>query len=199
MSKDIKTNEVNDQIKKIQSSFGRLKRATRTLNLKPQSLSNSSSESSHINFLPPIKKKKKKQNSCDLSKEKFFCDICNNGISYLDRNSLNKHKANHGDKKCACTFPGCTASFKDKNKLKRHSIIHTGEKPYKCDVCGKKFGLEFNMKIHKRIHNGDLGLSRKDGYFYQQWGAVQVEKFKNECEREKCQKGYQNLISTYNN
>jgi uncharacterized Zn-finger protein len=59
------------------------------------------------------------------------------------------------ERDCPCDFPGCGAIFKDKNKLKRHSIIHSGEKPWACDVCGKKFGLEFNMKIHRRIHTGE--------------------------------------------
>lgn len=54
----------------------------------------------------------------------------------------------HEDKTFPCNYPGCAMKFFDKNKLRRHSIVHTGEKPYKCDVCGKPFGLEFNMKIH---------------------------------------------------
>lgn len=101
----------------------------------------------------PRRKKKRVPRFGEVSSH--FCDICNNGIAYPDKNSLTKHRANHGEKKCLCTYPGCNSAFKDKNKLKRHYIIHTGEKPYVCDVCGKKFGLEFNMKIHKRIHSYD--------------------------------------------
>ena len=49
---------------------------------------------------------------------------------------------------------GCNVykkSYRYKSQLTFHKIIHTGEKPYKCDVCDMGYSIKFYLFVHKRI------------------------------------------------
>jgi uncharacterized C2H2 Zn-finger protein len=52
------------------------------------------------------------------------------------------------DRKDACTF--CGKIFQRTGDLKRHIRSHTGEKPYKCDMCEMAFVQSAHLKRHQQ-------------------------------------------------
>ena len=52
-----------------------------------------------------------------------------------------------GERPYACEL--CTSRFSDSNQLKAHMLIHKGEKPFQCQLCSGKFRRRHHLMHHK--------------------------------------------------
>ena len=49
-----------------------------------------------------------------------------------------------------CRF--CGKIFDRPSRITVHERIHTGEKPFHCNICDRKFAMKGNMKSHQLTH-----------------------------------------------
>ncbi|XP_055902490.1 zinc finger protein ZFP2-like [Eupeodes corollae] len=79
------------------------------------------------------------------------CDIC--GKFYINKQTLKAHiRSIHVDvgKKYVCEE--CGAQFKGISSLKTHKITHTGEFPFECMKCDRRFQSKANLFVHLDTH-----------------------------------------------
>ncbi|CAO3678009.1 unnamed protein product [Umbelopsis vinacea] len=62
-----------------------------------------------------------------------------------------------------CKYPYCGWSFKRYEHLKRHMLVHTGERPHICNYpgCGKSFSRSDNFAAHYRTHTRRAMMQRR--------------------------------------
>ncbi|KAI1884905.1 hypothetical protein AGOR_G00214710 [Albula goreensis] len=94
----------------------------------------------------------------EKNEENFTCPLCS--YSFAHRTQLERHMATHkpgreqhqllsqgaGNRKFKCTE--CGKAFKYKHHLKEHLRIHSGEKPYECPNCKKRFSHSGSYSSH---------------------------------------------------
>ena len=100
---------------------------------------------------------------------KDFYTFVGNNYNKTFDTKKRKCKIDSGEKPYECTT--CHKRFTRLDTLKQHERSHTGEKPFECKTCQKKFSRLGRLQTHQRIHTGEKPFECK---YYCKKGFTQI-------------------------
>ncbi|KAK9463582.1 uncharacterized protein V1516DRAFT_694069 [Lipomyces oligophaga] len=96
-------------------------------------------------------------------KQQYTClwDGCErNSRPFVQRQKIIRHLQVHThDRPFACDV--CGKRFAEQLVLTQHKRVHSGEKPFQCKICGKQFAVSTALSVHLRTHTGEKPLKCK--------------------------------------
>ncbi|XP_047445920.1 zinc finger protein 34-like isoform X2 [Mugil cephalus] len=73
----------------------------------------------------------------------------------VDNSPMSESQSDTDTDKKSVTCDICGKTFKTNFNMRVHRRSHTGERPYCCETCGKSFRRTDNLSVHMRIHTGE--------------------------------------------
>ncbi|CDO55659.1 conserved hypothetical protein. Putative zinc-regulated transcription factor [Geotrichum candidum] len=91
-----------------------------------------------------------------------WADCDRHGRAFPQRQKIHRHLITHTKNK-PFTCSVCGAAFSESVVLTQHMRIHSGERPFQCPEpgCGKRFAASTALSVHMRTHTGEKPLKCK--------------------------------------
>ena len=149
---------ISDERINIQNNF-------QNINYEPTEVISNTNENSNGNENSAIKQKletdfiltqSETQNQNDEITEKGAMKKVPCGFcgKHISKSSMKLHLRVHtGERPFSCTY--CEKKFKQKSQTQSHELTHTREKPFKCKFCERTFRFKSNATKHELTHNGE--------------------------------------------
>lgn len=85
----------------------------------------------------------------------YVCDYPGCGASFAVAGSLTIHKRSRHtlERPFVCTWPGCGRAFAESSNLTKHRRVHSGERPFPCKLCERKFSRPDQLQRHMKVHD----------------------------------------------
>ena len=87
----------------------------------------------------------------------FKCTSCDE--RFASNQLRNKHQNLVHNKRFPCEH--CGKTFSERSRLLIHNRVHSGDRPYECDLCGFSCAQKDNLRIHKEFKHPKSGSIEK--------------------------------------